>query len=258
MKDELKQFYKKYVARDNGIAPLSDDAKLRVKNEILSKLGNQSINPSIDNTETWLQKIRNTILRSYVLVPALLLIFITGTTVASADALPGETLYPVKRQVENARLFIAPTEESKLNLQVNFAQKRLEESRKIESKQSKSNDTQNVNGDGNNESEVDSDTRGGNKSSNIRERQEKAREQADRALKFLDQTKEDWHQKGQEDKARQIEERIKEFRKDQEERNDRDQNRGSNDEHEDSREDSNGEVRGDNTDLRINNFHEDN
>ncbi|HEX3096021.1 MAG TPA: DUF5667 domain-containing protein, partial [Patescibacteria group bacterium] len=73
------------------------------------------------------QKFRNLFLHSYIIAPLVILLFITGTAYASADALPGDTLYNVKRTVEDARVVLAPTADSKLQLQLEFAQKRLQE-----------------------------------------------------------------------------------------------------------------------------------
>lgn len=216
MNGNLKQFYKDHIARDKNVAPLSDDAKLRLKSEIFSKLGVQSAELSVaDKTDAW-GKISKMFLRGYVLAPLLIVIFVTGTTIVSANALPGDTLYPVKRQVENARLFIAPTEESKLNLQVNFAEKRLEEDERINRNEARTQTELQVSNEGVDESET---VRANSEATTKREqRQLRAREQADQAVKFLNEAKEDWHQKGKDEKARQIENRVKQFRNDQETR----------------------------------------
>lgn len=63
----------------------------------------------------------------YVLAPLAVVLFIIATTAASASALPGDWLYPVKRQVENAQVLLAPTPQVKLHLQVRFTQKRISE-----------------------------------------------------------------------------------------------------------------------------------
>lgn len=216
MNGNLKQFYKDHIARDKNVAPLSDDAKLRLKSEIFSKLGVQSAELSVaDKTDAW-GKISKMFLRGYVLAPLLIVIFVTGTTIVSANALPGDTLYPIKRQVENARLFIAPTEESKLNLQVNFAEKRLEEDERINRNEARTQTELQVSNEGVDESET---VRANSEATTKREqRQLRARQQADQAVKFLNEAKEDWHQKGKDEKARQIENRVKQFRNDQETR----------------------------------------
>lgn len=64
--------------------------------------------------------------RAIPLLLALLLIG-GGTVYASADSLPGSPLYPVKRAVERTRLLVAPTLESRAQLHLEFADKRLAE-----------------------------------------------------------------------------------------------------------------------------------
>ncbi|HEX3100087.1 MAG TPA: DUF5667 domain-containing protein [Patescibacteria group bacterium] len=215
MKDELKQFYKNNPAPNADQSEvqssliLSEDAKQRVKDNIFSKLGAQvadelAVKPGFSWTKI--------ILRGYIVAPLVFVLLIAGTTVASANSLPGDALYPVKRQVENARLLIAPTEEAKLELQVNFAQKRLEEAEKLsasntnlqtdlrtDNDEGKQNDAQ---GD-----EQKSDQPGFGRHGNVRQNTKDA-------LKFLNQTQKNWQQKGSQDKARSIENRINQFQQD--------------------------------------------
>lgn len=234
MNDELKQFYNDHL-RKQGLQ-LSEQAKANVKGKIFANLGNQLV---ADEPVSFLTKLRSGILKTYVLVPLVCLVFITGTTIASANSLPGDTLYGVKRQVENARLLIAPTEEAKLELKVNFAKKRLDEAEKINrnnsltksqvnDKNSDKDKDKGNGGDGNNLQRDDSSDRD-SQSQHQEQRQIKAREEADHALEFLNKTKEDWEEKGKEQKARDIEDRLEKFHEDEHDRDD-------------------GEVRGDNSD----------
>lgn len=50
-----------------------------------------------------------------------------GTAWASEDALPGETLYPVKRFVEDTRLSLAISESTEVDLRLEFTRRRLDE-----------------------------------------------------------------------------------------------------------------------------------
>jgi hypothetical protein len=50
-----------------------------------------------------------------------------GTVSASGDALPGETLYPVKRTAEQARLALQPSPTGKAKLHLDYAQRRAQE-----------------------------------------------------------------------------------------------------------------------------------
>lgn len=56
-----------------------------------------------------------------------LLVLTTGVTYASAEALPGDLLYPVKQGLEQARLAISTTPEGDTALLVGFADERLAE-----------------------------------------------------------------------------------------------------------------------------------
>jgi hypothetical protein len=72
-------------------------------------------------------------LQSIALTICLLIILIGGPWLivkASQASLPGEALYPIKKITEKAQAQLAP-EENKVQLQVEFAARRLEELRKI-------------------------------------------------------------------------------------------------------------------------------
>ena len=62
-------------------------------------------------------------------VLALVLVFsgIWGVTQTSASSLPGDSLYPVKRSVENMRLHFAPNDSTRQNLEYEFDQRRKSE-----------------------------------------------------------------------------------------------------------------------------------
>jgi hypothetical protein len=50
-----------------------------------------------------------------------------GTAVAALESLPGQPIYPVKKIVENVQLQLATSEEEKTNLQIKFANNRVDE-----------------------------------------------------------------------------------------------------------------------------------
>jgi hypothetical protein len=116
MNDKLKQFYKNNQEQTS----FSSEAKQRAKDKTFSRLTEPLPEKKIS---FW----RVFVFKTYVIVPLILVIFITGTTVTSANAIPGDFLYPVKRKVESTRVLLAPTQDSKLNLQINFAEKRFQE-----------------------------------------------------------------------------------------------------------------------------------
>ena len=214
MDNRIKKFYKDAFDRTNS---LSEHAKLRVKESVFSNL-HTTVNTVVP-ISFW-EKLRVTFLRSYVLVPLVVLLFITGTTYASADALPGDTLYGVKRQVENARLLISPNKEAKLDLQVNFAEKRLHELEKVRAKndvkikmirkpESDDHTEDIVEDESDNKLNDDSD-RNGHGSNETR--QDKARDEANNAWKFLEETQKKLEDEGKNEKADDIEKRFKNFR----------------------------------------------
>lgn len=57
-----------------------------------------------------------------------------GTAYAAQGSLPGDTLYPVKLLTENAQTTLALRPEKKVELEVNFANRRLEELQKLQAK----------------------------------------------------------------------------------------------------------------------------
>ncbi|OGO06416.1 MAG: hypothetical protein A2Y92_02665 [Chloroflexi bacterium RBG_13_57_8] len=77
----------------------------------------------------WLSHLFSPRSLAFRLIAGILVIALSGggTVYASRDSLPGETLYPVKRGVENARLALAFTPESKAGLYLERVQERSEE-----------------------------------------------------------------------------------------------------------------------------------
>jgi hypothetical protein len=75
---------------------------------------------------------RRLVLRTLAAVAALSLVM-TGVGFASTDSLPGDTLYPVKRGIEEVRLQATRDNEAKANLYLEIANKRLGESEKLKS-----------------------------------------------------------------------------------------------------------------------------
>jgi len=75
-----------------------------------------------------LQNLKRRIVMTWVVIVTTILSLISGTGVvyASNDALPGDTLYPVKTWVENIQLAIAP-EDVDTGLHMRFAEHRVDE-----------------------------------------------------------------------------------------------------------------------------------
>lgn len=227
MKDHLKQFYKDHASDEHF--QLSAQAKSRVKEKIFAQLGSQL--PAAEPTSLW-STVKNNLLRSYVIVPLAIVLFVAGTTAASADALPGEKLYTVKRQVENLRLWLAPTEQAKLELQIYFAERRLEEAQRIQQTSiiSTDIDTKDVSTaieqttKINIEEPITPDTtartqeisqtlkdRTSQTKSKLDRTTETLRQETDQAFQFLNETQKDLRDKGNTEAATQIEQKIRQF-----------------------------------------------
>ena len=123
MNDKLKQFYKDNQEQ----VSFSSEFKQRAKERIFTRLSD----PLPEEKTSFWMVVHVFTLKTYVVVPLVVLLFVFGTTVVSANSVPGDLLYPVKRKVETARVLFAPTQESKLNLQINFAEKRSRELEKV-------------------------------------------------------------------------------------------------------------------------------
>ncbi|MFA5837866.1 MAG: DUF5667 domain-containing protein [Bellilinea sp.] len=68
------------------------------------------------------------------LMTALILLFagIFGTSLASAETVPGEALYPVKRVVEQAQLALTTSQTARLDLEEEFDRRRVAEAEELE------------------------------------------------------------------------------------------------------------------------------
>ncbi len=62
-------------------------------------------------------------------IAAVLVVFLIGggTVTASANSLPGDTLYPVKTATEKARVFFTPGDRARAGLHIKFAERRIKE-----------------------------------------------------------------------------------------------------------------------------------
>lgn len=69
--------------------------------------------------------------RALVIVVLFLFAGLFGTGLASAEAVPGETLYPIKRAVEKAQLALTTDQTSKLDLEEEFDRRRVAETEKL-------------------------------------------------------------------------------------------------------------------------------
>ncbi len=130
MDDKLKQLYRQYS--ESGHSALSPEAKSRVKDKVFQRLSEPATAVQPQPVSFW-EKLRGSfVVRSYVIVPLALILIIISSTAASATSLPGDLLYPLKRQVESARIWLAPTPAARMDLEVNFAEQRLQELKNLQ------------------------------------------------------------------------------------------------------------------------------
>lgn len=108
---------------------LSLSAKAAIKKQIFSNLYHKPVVVENNHVPSW------TFTFTRIAVTAMsILVLLTGTTYASFSALPGDTLYPLKRTMEDTRVKFATSPENKAKLQIQFAEKRLQELEILETK----------------------------------------------------------------------------------------------------------------------------
>ncbi len=213
MNKELINFYKENAGQS---FVLSDEASKRVKDQIFSNL-----HTAVEATApiSFTQKLRTLILKSYILAPLVILLFISGTTYVSADAQPGDSLYPLKLTMEDVRVFVAPSEQAKLKLQERFAQKRLDELDKAEIEAEtdiKANNETKIELDAN---EVSSHGKSEENIGRGRFHQEQARREAIKAVRELEQKHVELENVGQKEKAEQLGQKVNNLKERLENRN---------------------------------------
>lgn len=126
-KEKFISIFKEYSRRHSG--GFSQETKLRVKERLLEAIKLQEakpvfqLKPALGNTFS---------LTRLTVVCVVVLALLTGTAYGSSVAIPGDTLYPFKRAVENTSYKLAPTSELKTKLQVKFTTERLNELDKVE------------------------------------------------------------------------------------------------------------------------------
>lgn len=126
-RDTLIQFFKQH---DSAKAEaLSTQAKTRIKARLMNNLHKAPALRTERAARTW-----TFFYAKFALVAVCILILLTGTAYASSSAIPGDVLYPVKRAVEDTRVKLASTSETKAKLQVQFTEERLQELEKVERK----------------------------------------------------------------------------------------------------------------------------
>ncbi len=205
MNPSSKQLFQTQRAR------LTPNRKEALKQQLLAAITAPEASPTVTS---W-HRMSRVFLHGYIFAPLLIILFSFGAAFASADSTPGDILYPVKRQVENIRVLVSPSEEQKLNLQVNFAQKRLEEAERVRSTAPTPTPTalpQATPSSTPTPSTSEEQTQ--RKSSSPKEHRElRVEKEAVAAVQFLERTKSELEKRGKDDKAKEIEKALEDFRK---------------------------------------------
>lgn len=127
--DKLISLYKKHSGY--SVPALTEDSKERIKLRIFQNLHTE---PEHAKTRTGTTRTWSFSFVRFASFAVFILAVLSGTAYASGSSIPGDTLYPVKRAVEGARLSFASTAESKAKLQVQFTEERIRELNTIETK----------------------------------------------------------------------------------------------------------------------------
>ena len=201
MNKELKKFYEE----NSDHLSLSPEASKRVKDKIFSNLHNA---PEKGAPVSFVYQLRHTILKGYVLAPLVILLFISGTAYASADSLPGDPLYPIKLKIESARVLVTPNETTRLELQEDYAQRRIDELEKINQKVEIVNKPDTTTAVEIDEDQVSSHGKSEENIQRGRFHQEQARREAINAGRKLEQKQDQLEDIGKAERAQQLEERL--------------------------------------------------
>lgn len=127
-RDTLIQFFKNNDSVKTGA--LSTQAKTQIKTRLMNAIQNVPIADAERAAKTW-----TFFYPKFALIAVCILVLLTGTAYASSAAIPGDVLYPVKRAVEDTRVILASTSETKAQLQIQFTEERLQELEKVEKKE---------------------------------------------------------------------------------------------------------------------------
>jgi hypothetical protein len=112
-------------------APIEKPNLARVRTKILDRISLPSdtsgdpaaIGFSLMRALPRILRIAGGIVGAFTIVLGLTL----GTAVAALESIPGQPIYPVKKIVENVQLQLAASEEERVNLQIKFANNRVDE-----------------------------------------------------------------------------------------------------------------------------------
>jgi hypothetical protein len=211
MNDELKQFYRQNTPQ----VSLSDERSARVKGKIFAQLGTRQVEEPAQSA--W-AKVFGSLSRAYIIAPLCLVLFLGVTTYASADSLPGDPMYGVKLKIEAAQVMLSPTAEAKLKLRMKFAEKRLAELQALRAAHIPQQAIDNHQSDKIEvEIKADSENHGSTKvevklDGKLEQRQEKAEQEALKAIEKLDNAKNKFEAKIEHHRSEEIKNRVEELK----------------------------------------------
>ena len=109
-----------------GSEEVPDEVAARSRARLLAQAEELRASRAGQSFPVWLPR-----LAAALIIALAILISGTGLYIASAQALPGDTLYPVKRAAEGLRISLAPSSDQKLALSLSYSQRRLDEIRSL-------------------------------------------------------------------------------------------------------------------------------
>lgn len=130
---KVSKYYKEIKAlsglnKDSGLSLLRQQA---LKEQLFSKIDSLNQTNQAPSIFKWTIKKHSF---AYLVVPVVLVIFVSSTIFASAQALPGEPLYAVKKLKEQVETAVAISQTSQAKVEAKHAQVRLEELVKVTAK----------------------------------------------------------------------------------------------------------------------------
>ena len=120
----------------SGTTP-GDEFKKRAAGVLSREMQINAAASGAGNSPGWLKNIFSPKSFAFRFIVAVVIITLSsgGTVYASRNSLPGDTLYPVKRGVENARLVLAFSPESRADIYLERVQERVDETIQVTSKE---------------------------------------------------------------------------------------------------------------------------
>jgi len=118
------------------VAP-GEEFKKRAAAAISKEMGAGATDPGVGRSPWRFKNLFSPGSLAFRVVAAIVIIVLSsgGTVYASKDSLPGDTLYPVKRGVENARLALTFTAEGKAGVYLERVRERVDETLKVTEKE---------------------------------------------------------------------------------------------------------------------------